>query len=86
MQLNLNVRGSFRFSPGRIARKGQVGQTGHSPPRKPRAVRHRPLRCDCGQIAVTVLTVRVGSDPQYTIHLPLCHDCFALEQDYRCWG
>ena len=81
--MNLNVRSSFRFDPGRIARKGKVGQARPSLPRKPHAVRQRPLRCDCGQIAVTVLTVRVGSDPQYTIHLPLCHECFTLEQDYR---
>ena len=47
---------------------------------RPRRVKKRrqtatPLRCDCGQLAVTVLLVRVGSDPQYTIHLPLCPAC-----------
>jgi hypothetical protein len=84
--MNLNVRSSFRFDPGRFVRKGKVGQHRPSPACKPRPVRHRPLRCDCGQIAVTVLTVRVGTDPQYTIHLPLCHQCFALEQDYISWG
>jgi len=38
------------------------------------------MRCDCGQLAVTVLTLKVGSDPQYTVHLPLCSACLALEQ------
>ena len=84
--MKLNVRGSFWFDPGRITRRSKVGQNHLSPAGKPRPVRHRPLRCDCGQIAVTVLTVRVGTDPQYTIHLPLCHECFALEQDYISWG
>ncbi len=40
-------------------------------------------RCDCGLRAVTILTVRVGCDPQYTIRLPLCRDCLALEQELR---
>jgi hypothetical protein len=84
--MNLNVRSSFWFDPGRVSRRSTVAQNLSSPAGKPRAVRHRPLRCDCGQIAVTVLTVRVGTDPQYTIHLPLCHECFALEQDYTSRG
>jgi hypothetical protein len=39
------------------------------------------MTCDCGQLAVTVLVVRVGSDPQYTIRLPLCPACLNLEQE-----
>jgi hypothetical protein len=46
-------------------------------------IKRRRLRCDCGQLAVTVLTVQVGTDPQYTIHLPLCRDCLILEQSLR---
>ena len=45
----------------------------------PRLVRHRRLRCDCGQLAVKVISVRVGSDPQYIVHLPLCQKCLSLE-------
>jgi hypothetical protein len=43
--------------------------------------RQRRLRCDCGQLAVTLLRVRVGSDPQYIIRLPLCPACLKLEQE-----
>jgi hypothetical protein len=43
--------------------------------------RQRRVRCDCGQLAITVLLVRVGSDPQYTIRLPLCPACLNLEQE-----
>jgi hypothetical protein len=48
----------------------------------PRSKHHR-LRCDCGQLAITVLRVRVGTDPQYTINLPLCPSCLALEQSFK---
>lgn len=64
---------------GRISRVGRGGQQ----PRKPQLVKHRRLRCDCGQIAVTVLLLRVGINPQYTIHLPLCRDCLALEHSLQ---
>ena len=43
--------------------------------------RSRRLRCDCGKMAVTVIEVRVGSDPQYTVHLALCADCLELERE-----
>ena len=50
-------------------------------PRKSHPVRRRRrLRCDCGRIAVTVISVRVGIDPQYTIQLPLCRDCLSMER------
>jgi hypothetical protein len=45
----------------------------------PRLRKYRRLRCDCGQLAVKVITVRVGSDPQYIVHMPLCRKCLALE-------
>ncbi len=50
-------------------------------PSTPRKVKQRRLRCDCGQLAITHLTVRVGSDPQYIISLPLCPACLILEQE-----
>jgi hypothetical protein len=40
----------------------------------------RRLRCDCGRLAVTTIIVQVGYDPQYSITLPLCRACLALEQ------
>jgi hypothetical protein len=45
--------------------------------------RQRLEYCDCGKLAVTVLQVRVGTDPQYIIRLPLCPACLKLEQDLR---
>jgi hypothetical protein len=57
----------------------QVGQRKPNPMRKPRSMKNRRQRCDCGRLAVKVLLVRVGSDPQYTVHLPLCRDCLKLE-------
>ncbi len=49
-----------------------------------RSYQRRPKRilCDCGQPAITVLVVKVGCDPQYTVHLPLCLACLALEQSF----
>ncbi len=65
------------------SRKGRS----HKPRRSPKEKLHpaparkrRPLRCDCGQVAVTVISVRVGLKDQYIIHLPLCRDCLALER------
>jgi len=46
-----------------------------------RFTRQRLEYCDCGELAVTVLRIRVGSDPQYTIRMPLCPACLKLEQD-----
>jgi hypothetical protein len=43
--------------------------------------RQRHVYCDCGNLAVTVLQLRVGSDPQYIIRMPLCSACLKLEQD-----
>ena len=44
--------------------------------------RHAPLTCQCGQPAVTVLTVRVGRqfDGFYTVRIPLCRTCLDLEK------
>ena len=44
--------------------------------------RQRPLRCDCGQPAVTVLPVRVGKNGVYQARLPLCAECLAVEQSF----
>jgi hypothetical protein len=41
------------------------------------------MRCDCGRVAVTIKAVRVGSDPQYIVHLPLCAECLAVEQEMQ---
>jgi hypothetical protein len=46
---------------------------------KPHPKRQRHLHCDCGCLAVKVIVLKVGSDPQYTIHLPLCRECLELE-------
>ena len=51
--------------------------------RKRHPQRRRPLRCDCGQEAVTIIQVRVGADPQYIIRLPLCQECLKLEQGWQ---
>lgn len=73
----------YRVKPGRSSRHEQFRHTPPHPTQKPRRVKRRRLRCDCGQLAVTVLQVRVGTDPQYTIRLPLCPACLALEQGFR---
>jgi hypothetical protein len=49
----------------------------------PPARRHRRQFCDCGRVAVTVKLVKVGTNPQYTIRLPLCKACLKLEQEMR---
>lgn len=48
--------------------------------------RHRPLRCDCGKPAVTVLPVRVGMNGVYLARLPLCAECLAVEQSFGLAG
>lgn len=79
----------LRPNPGKTARQplstdglpqNRKEEQAHRP-RQPHKTRHRRLRCDCGQLAVTVLRLRVGSDPQYTIHMPLCPACLNLEQE-----
>jgi hypothetical protein len=50
--------------------------------RKPRRLKSYRLRCDCGQLAVTVIKVRVGTNPQYVVKLPLCASCLALERSF----
>ena len=47
----------------------------------PRHRRPRRLRCDCGGMAVTVVTVKVGIDGMYSVQMPLCEDCLRLEQE-----
>jgi len=74
---------AYRFTPGRTSRLDRERLKPAQPPPKPHRVKQRRPRCDCGKIAVTVLQVRVGSDPQYTIRLPLCSACLALEQSFR---
>ncbi|MFZ0535068.1 MAG: hypothetical protein WAM09_18010 [Anaerolineales bacterium] len=71
-----------RLKPARSnhLRRGESHQS--HPPRKPRTGRSRRQRCDCGKLAVIELLVRVGTDPQYTVRLPLCPGCLALEQSF----
>lgn len=47
-----------------------------------RRMKHYRLRCDCGQLAITVIRVTVGTDPQYSVQLPLCASCLALEHSF----
>ncbi len=58
------------------------------PHRRPkrRHPRRRRVYCDCGNLAITVKEVKVGCDPQYTVRLPLCPDCLALEQGFAIDG
>jgi len=92
VEANRFTRGSaYRFTPApsrriKLARRSPPAQPAQTTPKLPRVrqrrrTRQRRVRCDCGQLAVTVLRVRVGSDPQYTIHLPLCPACLNLEQE-----
>jgi hypothetical protein len=53
----------------------------HDAASRPWRVKQRRLRCDCGRLAITVLRVRVGSNPQYVIRLLLCPACLKLEQE-----
>ena len=40
------------------------------------------FRCDCGQMAVTVILVTVGEkDSRYTVRLPLCPACLEIEKE-----
>jgi len=74
---------TYRFTPDRASRRERERlQPAQSLPKSHRVSQRRP-RCDCGKLAITVLKVRVGSDPQYTIRLPLCSACLALEQSFR---
>ena len=75
-----------RFTPNRTSRFGQARLKPAHPRPKPHRVSQHRLRCDCGKQAITVLQVRVGSDPQYTIHLPLCAACLDLEQSFHTEG
>jgi hypothetical protein len=43
--------------------------------------RRRLEYCDCGNLAITVLQMTVGTDPQYIIRMPLCPACLKLEQE-----
>jgi hypothetical protein len=62
--------------------KGGAARPRLAPPaRKPPQPRHRRLICDCGRPATSVKLVIVGTDPQYTIRLPLCPECLKLEQE-----
>jgi hypothetical protein len=64
--------------------KPTAGKRSTSRPQSPdrRHFKRRRLEyCDCGNLAVTVLRVRVGSDPQYIIRMPLCPACLKLEQE-----
>ncbi len=64
-----------------------VSETASQPPawRKRKPGRPgRKLRCDCGRLAVAVVTVQVGLDAVYTVQMPLCEECLKLEQDL--WG
>jgi len=76
-------KSNAKNNPGNKRKPGKVLTQQDVHPKKTRLVKSRRLRCDCGQIAITMLTVKVGSDPQYTIHLPLCRDCLALEQSFQ---
>ena len=40
------------------------------------------FRCDCGQMAVTVILVTVGEKAsRYTVRLPLCPACLETEKE-----
>jgi hypothetical protein len=45
------------------------------------AQRDRPVLCDCGQPAVIEVEVQVGEEGCYTLSMPLCADCYRLEQE-----
>lgn len=51
---------------------------------KDAAKRGPKLRCDCGRLAVVMLTVRVGLDAVYVVEMPLCEECLELEREL--WG
>ncbi|OGN93319.1 MAG: hypothetical protein A2Y88_05690 [Chloroflexi bacterium RBG_13_48_10] len=80
-QDNKDTIKAFRITSGQPCKTGRKGQHKGFPPHKSHPIRHRPIHCDCGQLAVTVVSVTVGTDPQYTIRLPLCRECLALERD-----
>lgn len=67
----------------RYSRPPQSSHKDHAIRKRHPFTRQRLEYCDCGKLAVTVLQVRVGTDPQYIIRLPLCPACLKLEQDLR---
>ena len=73
----------YRFSPGPTNHHARNRLRPAKSSHKLHRVKRRRLRCDCGKLAVTLLEVRVGSDPQYAIRLPLCSACLALEQSFH---
>ena len=68
------------FTPTKPSRSRRSGTRKNQPSPALRQARPRQPRCDCGRIAVKVLHVKVGSDPQYTVSLPLCSVCLSLEE------
>jgi hypothetical protein len=68
------------FTPAKPSRSRRKVTRKAQPSLALRQARRRQPRCDCGRIAVKVLHVKVGSDPQYTVSLPLCSMCLALEE------
>ena len=76
----VSVTASGKIIPDSTTKAGRHHKL--SPPR-PRRVRQRKPRCDCGQLAIKILLVRVGTDPQYTVPLPLCQECLTLEENLR---
>ena len=68
------------FTPAKQSRSRRSVTRKIQPSLAFRQARRRQPRCDCGRIAVKVLHVKVGSDPQYTVSLPLCSVCLSLEE------
>jgi hypothetical protein len=68
------------FTPAKPGRSRRNVTRKAQPSLALRHAKRRQLRCDCGRIAVKVLHVKVGSDPQYTVSLPLCSMCLSLEE------
>jgi hypothetical protein len=55
-----------------------------SHPRRPhgRSRRRRPMFCECGRPAVTVVLVTLGAeDYTYQVRMPLCAQCLQLEKE-----
>ena len=69
-----------------IPHSAEAPQRKKQPAPVARHIRQRRLRCDCGKLAIKILLVRVGSDPQYTVQLPLCQQCLSLEENLRYEG
>jgi hypothetical protein len=47
------------------------------------AYKRKQLNCQCGNKALIILETRVGEDGAYKVELPLCHDCFQEELNYK---